>query len=183
MMKIYALRIFLAMFIFGLLGGCTTPAVIQKADPLAEYKAKIFDVDASKSKIYFVNGKVTPNMFNMDHSYPSDFYVNDIAIGSMNKDNAMVVDLIPGSYDFHWLPRSTDLIDKNSLPQKFKIKAEGGQVIVLRGDYSLGGAAYFGLIGSLASPPKTSITVASKEDISNKVIVLPQNCNTTFCSK
>ena len=182
MMKIHTFRILSAMFIFGLLGGCTTPAVVQKADPLSEYKAKIFDVDASKSKIYFVNGKATPNMFNIDHPYPSDFYVNDIAVGSMNKDNAMVIDLIPGQYDFHWLPRSTDLIDKNSVPQKSRIKVEGGQVIVLRGDYSLGAAAFFGLIGSIASPPK-SITVAMKDDISSKVIVLPQNCKTNFCAK
>ena len=182
-MKIHAFSFLSAMFILGLLGGCTTPAVVQKADPLSEYKAKIFYVDASKSKIYFVNGKATPNMFNIDHSYPSDFYVNDIAVGSMNKENAMVIDLIPGQYDFHWLPRSTDLIDKNSVPQKSRIKVEGGQVIVLRGDYSLGAAAFFGLIGSIASPPTTSITVAVKDDISSKVIVLPQNCNTTFCSK
>ena len=161
---------------------CTTPAVVQKADSDIENKAKSFHVDSNKSKIYFINGKMTSGLFNPTHSYPSDLAINDVVIGSMNKENVLVVDLLPGMYEFYWLPRSTDMIDKNSVPQKTKLKVDGGQVLVLQGDYSMGGAAYFGLLGSMVSPPTTSIVVASREDIKNKVVVSPQNCKPSICA-
>jgi hypothetical protein len=161
---------------------CTTPAVVQKADSDVENKAKSFQVDSNKSKIYFINGKMTSGLFNPTHSYPSDLAINDIVIGSMNKENVLVVDLLPGTYEFYWLPRSTDMIDKKSVPQKTKLKVDAGQVLVLQGDYSMGGAAYFGLLGSMVSPPTTSIVVASREDIKNKVVVSPQNCKPSICA-
>jgi len=52
----------------------------------------------------------------------------------------------------------------------------------MRGDYSLGGAAYFGLIGSMVSPPTTSIVIGTKDDIKNKIVVSPQNCNPSICA-
>ncbi len=161
---------------------CTTPAVVQKADSDVENKAKSFQVDPNKSKIYFINGKMTSGLFNPIHSYPSDLAINDIVIGSMNKENVLVVDLLPGTYEFSWLPRSTDMIDKKSVPQKTKLKVDGGQVLVLQGDYSMGGAAYFGLLGSMVSPPTTSIVVANREDVKNKVVVSPQNCKPSICA-
>jgi hypothetical protein len=162
--------------------GCTTPAVVQKADSDFEDKARSFRVEPNKSRIYFVNGKITSGFFNPSHQYPSDLSINGVLIGSMNKENVMVLDLIPGTYEFHWMPRSTDLIDKQSVPQKTKLKADAGQFLVIQGDFSMGGGAYFGLVGSMVSPPTTTIVVASKDDIKNKVVVSPQNCNPSICA-
>ena len=179
--KMYIKSIFYFLSVI-MLVGCTTPAVVSKADANFENRAKSFQVEPTKSKVYFVNGNIVPSMFNSAHAYPSDFLINDTVIGSMNKDNVLVVDLMPGSYEFHWMPRSTDLIDKKSVPKKANLQVNGGQILVMRGDYSLGGAAYFGLIGSMVSPPTTSIVIGTKDDIKNKIVVSPQNCNPSICA-
>jgi hypothetical protein len=58
----------------------------------------------------------------------------------------------------------------------------GGEILILQGDYSMGGAA-FGLIGSMFSPPKTWLTKADKSEVQGKTIVLPQNCDVNVCLK
>jgi hypothetical protein len=75
----------------------------------------------------------------------------------MNKEDVMVFELKPGVYNFSWNVRSTDPIDKKSEPQIFEYRLGEGDIVVLRGDYDLGGAGSFGLIGSMFSPPKTEI--------------------------
>lgn len=167
-----------------LLAACQTPAIVQQADSDSENRAKTFQVDAAKGKIYFVNGQITYGGFlTQTHPYPSDFIVNDKVIASMNKENVLVFDLVPGNYEFSWMPRSSDPIDKNSVPNKLKTRVDGGKIVILRGDYSLGGAMAFGLIGSMVSPPQTSIVFGAKNDILNKTVVMPQNCPAAMCIK
>lgn len=163
--------------------GCATPAVVQRVDAEAEKKAKSFQVENNKSKIYFINGKMTSGFINPMHSYPSDILVNDVQIGSMNKENVMVFDVAPGSYDISWMPRSTDPIDQKATQNKLKVNAQGGQAIVLQGDYSMGGAAGFGLLGAMVSPPATSVTTANKDEVASKIVVQPQNCIPNICLK
>lgn len=88
-------------------------------------------------------------MFNMKHQYPSDFIVDGKTIGSKNKEDALVFEVKPGKYDFYWNVRSTDPIDKKANPQVMPIILQGGDIVVLQGDYSLGGATMFGLIGAM----------------------------------
>lgn len=176
-------NIVLATLLTLMLAGCTTPALVQKADAISEKKAKEFHTEPNKTKIYFVNGKMTSGFINPMHSYPSDILVNDVQIGSMNKENVMVFDVAPGSYDVSWMPRSTDPIDQKATQNKLKINALGGQVIVLQGDYSMGGAAGFGLLGAMVSPPATSVTITSKDEVASKIVVQPQNCAPNICLK
>jgi hypothetical protein len=119
-MKTIFKKIVLICAVFQLFG-CATPAVVQKADPESERKAKAFQVDSNKSKIYFVNGLMTSGFVNPTHSYPSDVIVNEILIGSMNKENVMVIDVAPGSYNFSWMPRSTDPIDQKATQKKMTV--------------------------------------------------------------
>ena len=163
--------------------GCATPAVVQRVDAEVEKKAKLFQVEQNKSKIYFLNGKMTSGFINPIHSYPSDILVNDVFIGSMNKENVMVIDVAPGSYDISWMPRSTDPIDKKAIQNKLKINAQAGQAVILQGDYSMGGAAGFGYLGAMVSPPATSVTLSNKDEVASKVVVHPQNCAPTICIK
>jgi len=177
------MRITLILLVCFVLQACTTPAIVSKADDMTTRKAMSFEVGNDRAKVYFVNGKVMENMFNMKHQYPSDFMVNGKVIGSKNKEDALVFEVKPGIYDFSWNVRSTDIIDKNAVPQVMKINLTPGEILVLKGDYSMGGAAYFGLIGAMMSPPKTWITRAEKTEIQGKNIVLTQNCDVNICLK
>lgn len=165
------------------LQACTTPAVVSKADADATQKAMSFEVSKDRAKVYFVNGKIIENMFNMKHQYPSDFIVDGKTIGSKNKDDALVFEVKPGKYDFSWNVRSTDPIDKKANPQVMPIILQGGEIVVLQGEYSLGGAAMFGLIGAMMSPPKTLLNKADRSEVQGKTIVLPQNCEVNVCLK
>ena len=165
------------------LQACTTPAVVSKANADATQKAMSFEVSKDRAKVYFVNGKIIENMFNMKHQYPSDFIVDGKTIGSKNKEDALVFEVKPGKYDFSWNVRSTDPIDKNANPQVMPIILQGGEIVVLQGDYSLGGAAMFGLIGGMLSPPKTWLNKADRSEVQGKTIVLPQNCEVNVCLK
>ena len=73
--------------------------------------------------------------------------------------------------------------DKNANPQIMSVILQGGEVLVLQGDYSLGGAAIFGLIGGMVSPPKTWLRRAERAEVQGKTIVLPQNCDVNVCLK
>ena len=165
------------------LQACTTPAIVSKADDATTLKAMSFEVSNDRAKIYFVNGRIVENMFNMKHQYPSDFIVDGKVIGSKNKEDALVFEVKPGNFNFSWNVRSTDPIDKNAAPQVMSINLVAGEILILRGDYSLGGAAMFGLIGGMVSPPKTWLIKTDKSEIQGKTIVLAQNCDVNVCLK
>jgi hypothetical protein len=164
-----------------LIFGCMTPANVKRADEKITREAMAFVVDQGRAKVYFVNGKQIPNMFGMKHQYPSDLYLNGVLIGSMNKENVMVFELAPGTYRLHWNVRSTDPIDKQAKPEEFVLTLVSGQITVLSGDYNLGGAAAFGLLGSFFASPRTNISGTSNVDVSDKVVVTPQLCPVTLC--
>lgn len=163
------------------LAGCMTAAQVQTANPEKAREALSLIVSSDRAKVYFVNGKQLPSMWNMKHQYPSDVYVNEVLVGSMNKENVLVLELKPGTYNFHWNVRSTDPIDKKAEPQRFTINLIPGQILVLRGDYDLGAAGTFGLLGSFISAPKTSIAGVSNSEIEGKVVVVPQSCPASLC--
>jgi hypothetical protein len=164
------------------LAGCMTPAIVQTADDNMRTKALSFEVPSDRGRVYFVSGTIKENIFGMKHKYPSNFYVHSQIIGSKNPDDVMVFDLKPGQYEFQWGVRSTDPIDKNSTPETYRAVIAGGQSIILRGDYSMGGAM-FGLVGSMVSPPKSFLVEARRDDVMGKTIVVPQSCNPTICLK
>lgn len=162
------------------LTGCMTPAIVQSADDTTRLKALSFDVPPDRGRIYFVSGTIKENIFGMKHKYPSNFFVHGQNIGSKNPEDVMVFDLKPGQYEFHWVVRSTDPIDKNSTPETFRAVVTGGKVVVLRGDYSMGGAM-FGLVGSMVSPPKSFLVEVGRDEVMGKNVVIPQSCHSGIC--
>jgi len=165
-----------------MLTACTTPAVVKQADPNVAMAAKSFRGHPDRAKIYFVNGKIVGNIFGMSHRYPKDIFVNGRLIGSMNPENVMVADLNPGEYRFSWNVRSTDIIDKKTESQDALVRVAGGDVVVMVSEYDMGGAAMFGLLGSLVSPPKAQLRRGSPSDVaSDKTVVAPQTCPQEIC--
>jgi hypothetical protein len=164
------------------LAGCMTPAIVQTADDNTRNKALSFEVPSDRGRVYFVSGTIKENIFGMKHKYPSNFFVHGQVIGSKNPEDVLVFDLKPGQYEFQWGVRSTDPIDKNSTPETYRAVISGGRSIVLRGDYSMGGAM-FGLVGSMVSPPKSFLVEAGRDDVIGKSVVVPQSCHPGICLK
>lgn len=165
------------------LAGCTTPATVTRTDTVSERRAANFEVAPDRAKVYFVNGKIVGNLFGLNHRYPSDLFVDSQPVGSMNKENVMVFDLPPGKYKFSWNVRSTDMIDKKTVPRETEFRVAGGDVLVLRGDWDPGASGSFGLIGAMISPPKTEIRRGDRADVGGKEFVLPQTCDVSLCLK
>lgn len=162
---------------------CTTPAASIKADADTTKKAVQFLTSDDRAKVYFVNGKMIGNIFGLNHKYPSDLYVNSQLIGSMNKDDALVFELLPGTYQFHWSVRTTDPIEQKAVAQPQQLELKGGDMIVLLGEYDIGGAAMFGLVGALVAPPKTSISRGDRPAVNGKSFVVPQSCPASVCAR
>lgn len=163
------------------ISGCTTPAVVKLADNSMSIEAKKFESESDRAKIYFVNGKVLPNLFQVSHQLPMNIVVNDILVGSMNPENVMVMAVKPGEYRFSWNPRSTDLIVKNTESIEFLARVDAGEVVVLYSDYDQGSAALFGLLGSMISPPKATLRRGNSSEVGEKSVVTPQICPKFIC--
>jgi hypothetical protein len=174
---------FVALIGVTALVGCATPALVQNADDATRAKALAFDVSSDRGRVYFVSGSVKENIFGLKHKYPSNFFVHGQNIGSKNPENVMVFDLRPGQYEFQWGVRSTDPIDKNSVPAPFRAVVPPGGVLVLRGEYSIGAAMVLGLVGSMVSPPRSFLVEGSRDEVVGKVVVVPQTCPPTICLK
>jgi hypothetical protein len=164
-----------------LLAGCATPASVQAPDTRLEAQARAFTVEPDRARIYFVNG--TLSIFGQSHKYPSDVIIDGSTVGSMNQENALVIDVRPGTYEVSWKPRSTDPIDQGAAQKSLTVKLDAGAHTILKGDYSVGAALAFGLIGGLIAPPTASVSLATRSDIDGKTFVVPQNCTPQICPK
>lgn len=165
------------------LQACTTPAITLKADEDTIQKANNFSVQKDRAKVYFVNGKIISPIFDTSNQYPSDFIIDGKTVGSKNSKDVLVFEVKPGAYDFSWNVRSEDPIDKKTVPQVTKINLTEGEILILRGDFSLGGAAAFGLIGAMISAPKTYLVKSERSEVQGKNFVMPQSCAETICLK
>jgi hypothetical protein len=188
-MNKYIFTIFLSLS----LNAFSAPAVLENADAGLENKATALTVEPNKGKIYFINGN---DLFftnpKVTHLIKSDLFINDTFIGSpQKKENVLVVDLLPGTYEFHWLPTG---IEPNSkmVPEKIKLNVEAGKKLVIQGDYNdgkktinrvlgFGGGLFGALLSDAGSKPSTSIAVATEDDVKNKTVVNPTNCKPPIC--
>ena len=96
--------------------GWNTPAKVDKVDEQSQIDLFRFKSNPSTAKVYIFTGKLIGRLFNSNHSFPADIYVNTTQIGSFNKENVMYFELKPGNYDLSWLARYTDLIVKQTVP-------------------------------------------------------------------
>ena len=174
------LKLLVCMTILTLLSGCNTPAKVDKVDEQTQIDLFRFESNPSTAKVYIFTGKLIGSLFNSNHSFPADIYVNTTQIGSINKENVMYFELKPGNYDFSWVARNSDLIVKQTVPLKSNFDVLPGQILVLRGDYDQGGS-HFGLIGAMINHPTSVIVIARQEDVLKKKAVIPQSCESNLC--
>ena len=98
----------------------------------------------------------------------------------------MVVELNPGSYDFWWKNRTTDIVDKNAIPETLTKNLRGGEIRVFRSDFVSVTPTFAGLVATFTGPPaklmflEVDIETAKSEMIGAN-IVMPQNCDPKLC--
>ena len=162
--------------------GCSTPAHVLKIDKEKDPTINNFIAKPDLGRVYFTNGNIISfNIFNLHpvHRHSSDISVNSALIGSMNFNDVMVLDMLPGKYKISWNVRSTDLILKQTQPTTFEFSITAGEVKVLKGDFDNGAG---NLIGTLYSPPKTSVSESERKFFEGKNFVNPQTCPSTICN-
>ena len=181
------LKIVAVFATIAMLFGCQAPAPTQIADSAATKSALSFQVPANSARVYFVNGKNLNAMWDTQHKFPANVYVNGQEIGSFNSSDVFVMNLKPGTYDISWRPRSTDPIDGNAAMLPYKAELKKGDLVVLAGDYKVdfGGGLGFGLIGGVIATANSkslaTTVVANKQNVMNKTVVVPQSCPPTIC--
>ncbi len=164
-----------------LIFGCAIKADVVKHDDKVSSKAKNFETDDKLAKIYFLTTS-KDNLFKMKAGHSADLKVNGSVIGSINDDNVMYFKLMPGTYKFEWVMRSSDIFETRATSVEFPYRVAAGDVVILRGKYNAGGAAAFGLLGALMSPPKYEMEISNdREMIKELNVAAPQNCPSNLC--
>lgn len=179
-----------SLFVFSFLTvGCMAPAPVKIADNTFTAKAQAFEVPKDSARVYFLNGKNLAATFISQHPIPTNLYVNNVLIGSLNRGDAFVFDVKPNTYEISWRPRTNDPIDANAVSKPYTANLKAGESIVLVGNYQVdfGMGSAFGIIGVLASTSSAkalaTVTLGNRSDVNNKVIVLPESCPDTICVK
>lgn len=162
--------------------GCSTPAHVLKVEIEKDPTITSFVAKPDSGRVYFTNGNIIGfNIFNHHplHTHSSDISINSVSVGSMNSNDVMVFDILPGNYKISWNVRSTDLILKKTQPTSFDFSIASGEVKVLKGDFDNGAG---NLLGSLYNPPKTSVSESERKFFEGKNFVSPQTCPSSICN-
>ena len=161
--------------------GCAIKADVVKHDDKVTTKAKNFEADDKLAKVYFLTTS-KDNFFKIKTGHSADLKVNGTVIGSINDDNVMYFKLMPGTYKFEWAMRSSDIFESRATSVEFPYRVAGGDVVILRGKYNAGGAAAFGLLGALMSPPKYEMEISNDRDMIKELnVAAPQTCPSNIC--
>jgi hypothetical protein len=175
------MKIICAFFLIALLNGCAIKADIVKHDDKVSTTAKNFTPDDNLAKIYFLTTS-KDNFFKIKSGHSADLKVNGNVIGSINDDNVMYFKVLPGTYRFEWVMRSSDIFETRATSVELPYRVASGDVVILRGKYNAGGAQFGGLIGALLVPPKYEIEVSSDRELIKELnVAAPQNCPSNIC--
>ena len=176
------LQLVVAVSVITSLFGCSTPAHVLKVEPEKDPTITSFVSKPDLGRVYFTNGNIIGfNIFNHHpvHRHSSDISINSVLIGSMNFNDVMVLDILPGDYKISWNVRSTDLILKQTQPTTFNFSIIAGEIKILKGDFDNGAG---NLLGTLYNPPKTSVTESERKFFEGKNFVMPQTCPSNICN-
>ena len=172
---------FLMLIAIGIVG-CSSPAHVLKIEQEKDPTIYNFIAKPDLGRVYFTNGNIISfNIFNLHpvHRHSSDISVNSLLIGSMNFNDVMVLDMLPGKYNISWNVRSTDLILKQTQPTIFEFSVAAEEVKIFKGDFDNGAG---NLLGTLYNPPRTSVIESEKKFFEGKNFVSPQTCPSTICN-
>ena len=146
-----------AMLIAVALSGCVTRPVAR-----AEYSG-VPPLESGWSRVYLSAGKMNGiKLWSVEQVGP--VYINGQLVGNSAKDEHLIVDVLPGTYEAYCSPEAPD----KNFTEKRQFTFKAGETRYLACNMASKGAGmYFGLIGALASTYLTK-TYLSDEPMDSK---------------
>jgi len=90
------------------LAACVSPANQPAADATFAQDAKSGRIAAGRSRVYVFLGTLVINGHERDNPSASDFFINGVDVGGVNRGECMVIDLAPGTYVLSSKERSSN---------------------------------------------------------------------------
>jgi len=165
------------MLAVGMLVGCTAPLNTKVADPTAASDAHSFRTKPGLAKVYFVGGRMGASMtLKADMPGGAMLLIDGNHVGQMDKNEVLVVDVVPKQYNFSWKYPAGD-----SQMQFLSRQVNAGDILILQANWNTGGSG-FGLIGLAVSPAKYEINVVTNRGlVEGKRVVSHTSCPTSIC--
>ena len=162
-----------------LLTACATPVATTPHSATSTNEYKKFATPTEAARLYFLNGVTTgPVIITLRHAFPAVLFANGQEIGGVNKNDVLVADIKPGTYEFIWKP-PTEVEPAQSKPLSLSVKS--GDVLILRGNFNAGGTG-FGVIGSMIAPTAYElISTKDRSGITDLNFVKATECPETIC--
>ncbi len=159
--------------------GCATQVAVNPADTTSTQEANSFATKPGMAKIYFVGGKTGSGIsIKVDMAGGAQFIVDGNQVGQIDKNDVLVMDVLPKTYSFSWQYPSGD-----SKMQFLSRRVNAGDVVILQANWNTGGAG-FGLIGAAVAPAGYQITeISDRSVVMSKRVVKPTSCPSAICPR
>ena len=164
----------LPLVVVSALVGCATPINVRTADPTTASEAYAFKTKPGNAKVYFVAGKmgftITPEAMRPNVA-GAILLINGNIVGQIDKNDVLVVDVVPNQYNFSWQNAHND-----SQTQFVNRQLKAGDVLILRANHILP------TFGGLSGPPKYELLEqADRSLVTGKRVVSHTSCPATIC--
>lgn len=129
-----------------ILSGC---AAIPPSRP--QYSQPIPALDQGLARLSFISGRLD-NTIPVDLKFETNtgpVFINGQNVGRPARQEYIVVDLVPGTYEAYWKPSKHE--DEKLCIQKFPLTVKAGETRAYAADLSVEAGMHFGLIGALVS--------------------------------
>ena len=164
----------LPLLIMTALVGCATPINVRMADPTAASEAYGFKTKAGTAKVYFVGGKmgfsITPEALRPTVA-GAILLINGNIVGQIDKNDVLVVDVVPNQYNFSW-----QNVHNDSQTQFVNRQLKEGDVLILQANHILPA------FGGFSGPPKYELVEqVDRSLVMGKRVVSQTSCPVTIC--
>lgn len=134
------------------LTGCAANRINHPPAPLHQQSiVKQFQLNENESRVHFFLGDIFMFGRKIKMNKIAEFYVNNVKVGTIGNDKEyLAVDLVPGTYDFKWMP--TGLDSGYTQSESLQLTIEKGMLIFVKAimrDVSPASAKIFGAIGAI----------------------------------
>ena len=160
------------------ISGCaSTPIAVNPTNQVQQQAAYSFSAKPGMAKVYFVGGKTGSGIsLKVAMAGGAFFIIDGSRVGQIDKNDVMVMDVVPKQYNFSWQYPSADS-KMNVLSKSLK----AGDVVILQANWNTGGAG-FGILGMAAAPAQYEISeVFDRSLVSGKRVVSPTTCSSSIC--
>jgi hypothetical protein len=160
----------------GMLVGCAaTPISVRMADPTAANEAYTFKTKPGLAKVYFVGGTlgtvITPSALKPSITGGAVFFIDGNRVGQIDKNDVLVVDVVPKQYNFSWQYPAND-----QQTQFVNRQLNAGDIVILQGN------SIMPVLGGFGGPFKYELLEqADRSLVMGKRVVSHTSCPATIC--